>query len=116
MMNIEELRAYCIAKEDVTEGFPFGEQTLVFKAKGKMFVIAGLERIPLMFNAKCDPERAIALREEYDAIIPGYHTDKKHWNSIICDGTVSNKLIKELIDHSYDLVTNPKPKAKKRNV
>jgi predicted DNA-binding protein (MmcQ/YjbR family) len=111
-MNAEEIRAHAIAKADVEEGFPFGEQTLVFKVKGKMFLAVGLTRQPLQFNAKCDPERAIELREQYDCILPGYHMNKKYWNTVIIDNTLTKKQLKELIDHSYDLV-RPKSKTKK---
>jgi len=111
-MNVEEIRAYATAKPGVEEGFPFGEETLVFKVMGKMFLAMGLTRQPPQFNAKCDPERAIALREQYACIVPGYHMNKKHWNTVIIDNTLSKKQIKELIDHSYDLV-KPKSKTKK---
>jgi len=110
-MNVEEIRAYSIAKADVEEGFPFGEETLVFKVAGKIFLLVGLTNQPLQFNAKCDPERAIELREQYDCILPGYHMNKKHWNTVIIDNTLSKKQLKDLIDHSYDLV---KPKIKNR--
>lgn len=109
-MNVEEIRAYCLTKENVEEGFPFGEETLVFKVNGKIFLLVSLTDQPLQFNAKCDPERAIELREQYDSIIPGYHMNKKHWNTIIIDNTLSRKQLKELIDHSYNLVFNPKKK------
>ena len=112
-MNVEDIRAYCIAKEGVEEGFPFGESTLVFKVKGKIFLLVGLDDDPLQFNAKCDPERAIELREAYECIIPGYHMNKKHWNTIIIDNTLNRKQLKELIDHSYDLVAGVKAKRKK---
>ena len=91
----------------VSEDFPFDESTLVFKVLGKMFALVGLNRKPTQVNLKCDPERAIELREEYDGvIIPGYHMSKKHWNTIIFDSRLPKKLIYELIDHSYDLVVN----------
>jgi predicted DNA-binding protein (MmcQ/YjbR family) len=112
MMNVEDIRSYCIVKDEVTEGFPFGESTLVFKVKGKIFLLVGLDSSPLQFNAKCDPERALALREEHDWIIPGYHMNKKHWNSIIIEQRPDRKLIRELIDHSYELVAGKKPKAR----
>lgn len=103
-MNIEEFRQYCISKKGVTEEFPFDEHTLVFKVMGKMFALSGLERIPSQVNLKCDPERAISLREEYDrTIIAGYHMSKIHWNTIFIE-QLSSKLILELIDHSYTLV------------
>jgi predicted DNA-binding protein (MmcQ/YjbR family) len=108
-MNIEALRAYVLQKPGVTEGFPFGEDTLVFKVKEKIFLLTGLDSSPLQFNVKCDPDKAIELREEFpDSILPGYHMNKKHWNTVIIDGAVSQKLLKELIDHSYDLVSKKK--------
>ncbi|WP_316836097.1 MmcQ/YjbR family DNA-binding protein [Pedobacter nutrimenti] len=108
-MNIEELRDYCLQKPGVTEDFPFGDQTLVFKIGSKIFLLIGLEG-GNRFNAKCDPERAIELREQYDAIIPGYHMNKKHWNTIYMDRMLKRSLIHELIDHSYELVLNSLPK------
>ena len=103
-MNIEEFRDYCISKKGVTESFPFDEHTLVFKVMGKMYALCGLERVPTQVNLKCDPERAIALREEYDGvIIPGYHMHKAQWNTLMIE-KLTPKLILELIDHSYELV------------
>jgi predicted DNA-binding protein (MmcQ/YjbR family) len=103
-MNVEELRELCISKKGVTEEFPFDESTLVFKVMGKMFALVALERLPLQCNLKCDPERAVELREEYDGvIIPGYHMSKTHWNTLFIE-QLPPKLIIELIDHSYDLV------------
>ncbi|WP_422081877.1 MmcQ/YjbR family DNA-binding protein [Ulvibacterium sp.] len=105
-MNIEEFRNYCLAKKGVTEELPFGPDALVFKVMGKMFALSSLDRIPPQVNLKCDPERAIALREEYDGtIIPGYHMSKVHWNTLYLEQLPPN-LIKELIDHSYDLVVS----------
>ena len=109
-MNAEEIRDFCIAKPGVGEGFPFGEDTLVFKVNGKMFLLVSLTATPLQFNAKCDPEKAIALREEFDCISPGYHMNKQHWNTIIIDHTLNQKQLKELIGHSYELVLKPKKK------
>jgi predicted DNA-binding protein (MmcQ/YjbR family) len=111
MMNIEDIREYCLLKLQVTETFPFDESTLVFKVAGKMFLLCGLDGVPLSLNLKCDPERAIALRAEFDCIIPGYHMNKTHWNTVILDETLPNELLVELIDHSYDLVVNSLPKA-----
>lgn len=110
-MNIETIREYCLSKENSEEGFPFGEETLVFKVAGKIFLLMGLNSDPLSFNAKCDPDHAIELREQYNCIIPGYHMNKKHWNTVIIDGTLPARELKALIDESYDLV---KPKAKKK--
>ncbi|MEI7735910.1 MAG: MmcQ/YjbR family DNA-binding protein [Ferruginibacter sp.] len=108
-MDIEALRAYVLQKPGVTEGFPFGEDTLVFKVKEKIFLLTGLDSSPLQFNVKCDPDKAIDLREEFpDSILPGYHMNKKHWNTVIVNGSVSNRLLKELIDHSFDLVSKKK--------
>ena len=109
-MHIESFREYCIVKKGVTEEFPFDEVTLVFKVMGKMFAIAPLERIPSQANLKCDPERAIALREEFDGnIIPGYHMSKVHWNTLYMEQLPAT-LITELIDHSYDLIVASLPK------
>ncbi len=104
-MNIEEFRHYCLAKKGVEEAFPFDEVTLVFKVMGKMFALVGLERDIFQVNLKCDPERAMELREEYpDEIFSGYHMNKKHWNTVLFEGNLSEKLLKKLTDHSYELV------------
>ncbi|MCK0130026.1 MmcQ/YjbR family DNA-binding protein [Flavobacteriaceae bacterium F08102] len=102
-MNIEEFREYCLSKKGVTEHFPFDEHTLVFKVMGKMFALTGLERIPPQVNLKCDPEKAIELREEYEEITPGFHMNKKHWNTVRIE-CLQTPFIFELVDHSYDLV------------
>lgn len=104
MMNIEEFRDYCLTKIHVTESFPFDKETLVFKVAGKMFALAGLEHHPATVSLKCDPEKAVELREEHEEIMPGYHMNKMLWNSVIIDGNLSHKLIRELIDDSYRLV------------
>jgi len=109
-MNIESIRTYCLEKEGAEESFPFGEETLVFKVGGKIFLLLSLDAVPTQFNAKCDPDEALELREQYDCIVPGYHMNKKHWNTVIIEGSLSASLIKSLIDVSYDLV---KPKVKK---
>ena len=103
-MNIEQIREQCIKKKGVTEEFPFDEETLVFKVSGKIFLLASLESIPLQINLKCDPEKAVELREEYESVQPGYHMNKKHWNTIIIDGSVSIRKISEWIEDSYNLV------------
>ncbi|MGD1945585.1 MAG: MmcQ/YjbR family DNA-binding protein [Croceivirga sp.] len=103
-MNIEALREYCLSKKGTTESFPFDEHTLVFKVMNKMFALLSLERSPPQINLKCDPEKAIALREEYDGIIvPGYHMSKTHWNTIYIEQLPPERLF-ELVDHSYGLV------------
>lgn len=104
-MNIEEFRGYCLSKKGVTESFPFDKETLVFKVMGKIFSICPLERIPSQVNLKCDPERAIELREEYDgAIYPGFHMNKTHWNTVEIENNIPTGILIELIDLSYDLV------------
>lgn len=105
-MNAEALRQYCLEKTGVTEEFPFDAETLVFKVKGKMFALVSLERMPLQVSLKCDPDRAVILREEYDGVITGaYHMNKKHWNSLLVE-SLPPALVEELIDHSYDLVVS----------
>lgn len=104
-MDAEQIREYVLQKPLVTEGFPFGEDTLVFKVKDKMFLLLALEASPLQFNVKCDPDEAIALRETYpETVLPGYHMNKKHWNTIIVDGRLSAKQLYLMIDNSYKLV------------
>ena len=112
-MNIEELREYCIAKPFVEETFPFGEETLVFKVMDKAFLLTGISEHPLRFNVKCDPEQAIELREQYSYVLPGYHMNKKHWNTIVCENTANKKLVKQWIDDSYQLVLDSLPKKLK---
>jgi predicted DNA-binding protein (MmcQ/YjbR family) len=104
-MNIEQLRDYCIQKPFVTEGFPFGETVIVFKNQGKVFLLIPLDSFNLQFNVKCDPEKALELREAYPySVLPGFHMNKKHWNTIIVDGVLSNKQLFEMVDESYRLV------------
>jgi predicted DNA-binding protein (MmcQ/YjbR family) len=103
-MNIEILRDYCLSKPHATEGFPFGEDTLVFKVSGRIFALANLDG-ELSVNLKCDPQLALELREIYSSVTPGYHMNKKHWNTINLDGSVPDKEIFSWIDHSYDLIT-----------
>jgi predicted DNA-binding protein (MmcQ/YjbR family) len=110
-MNIESLRDYCLSKPDTEETLPFGPNTLVFKVNRKVFLLAGLDEQPLSFNVKCDPDKAVDLREQHPCVLPGYHMNKKHWNTVIVDGSVSSKQLKEWIDWSYDLVS---PKKKKK--
>ena len=103
-MNVEEFRNYCLAKKGVTEEFPFDEVTLVFKVMGKMFALVPLERIPSQVNLKCEPERALELREEHDGLVmPTYHMSKTHWNTLFFE-QLPPPLIRELTDLSYDLV------------
>ena len=102
-MNIEELRDYCLQQPAATEDMPFGDQTLVFKVGAKIFLLVGLENGD-RFNAKCDPDWAIELREQHTEIVPGFHMNKKHWNTIICSGQLTDDEIKDLVRLSYDLV------------
>lgn len=119
-MNIEELRNYCLNKKAATEDNPFGEDTIVFKVMGKMFALTSLNKWEAgdhSINLKCDPERISELRAEYESIQPGYHMNKRHWNTVDIDnGELSPKLIKELIDHSYDLVVKGLTKKQQENL
>jgi predicted DNA-binding protein (MmcQ/YjbR family) len=113
-MNIEIAREYCLSKQHSTEGMPFDDTTLVFKVKNKMFALLNLSE-PHSINLKCNPEKAFELREQYEAVQPGYHMNKLHWNTIYFDGSIPDKLIKEWIDHSYELVYASLPKSKRTN-
>lgn len=110
-MDIESLREYCILKPGVTETFPFDQETLVFKVMDKMFLLISLSN-PDSFNVKCDPERAVLLREEYEEVQPGYHMNKVHWNTVFINGRLTNSQLKEMIDESYMLVVKSLPKSK----
>ena len=107
-MNIEEIRDYALSLKGVSESFPFGDDTIVFKVDNKIFLLASLTSEVLQFNVKCNPEYAVELREQYSSILPGYHMNKKHWNTIIVDGTLTANQLREFINDSYFLV------AKKR--
>ena len=104
MVDIGIITEYCIKKKGAEETFPFDEVTLVYKVMGKMYALVPTAREEMTINLKCDPEKAVLLREEYGGIRPGFHMNKKHWNTIHLDGSVPDKLVFELIDHSYDLV------------
>jgi len=103
-MNLEELRDFCLALPGATEDMPFGEDTLVFKVKEKIFLLTSLDAEKLSFNVKCDPEKAQELREQYSFVQPGYHMNKKHWNTIVVTSSLHNTLFESWIRHSYDLV------------
>lgn len=107
-MNIETLREYCLSKDLAEETLPFGPDVLVYKVEGKIFLLCRMGAEPFQFNLKCDPEKAEELRESYAGVIPGYHMNKRHWNTIIPDASMNDSLLKEWVDHSYQLV------AKKR--
>lgn len=108
-MNIEEFRSYCLNKPAVSEEFPFDESTLVFKVAGKMFALTDVTTFESI-NLKCDPEKAIELREKYPVVLPGYHMNKKHWNTVEIDGSIPDQLLYSWVNHSYDLVVQSLPK------
>jgi predicted DNA-binding protein (MmcQ/YjbR family) len=114
-MNIEEFREYCMSKKGVTEGFPFGGDTLVFKVLNKMFAVTGVDNPEFSVNLKCTPAYAEELREQYSSIRPGYHMNKTHWNTVyIHEGELSSKFIQELTDLSYDLVISKMSKKERQ--
>lgn len=110
-MDIDVIRNYCAEKPHVTESFPFDDTTLVFKVKGKMFALLNLEA-PFSVNLKCDPEKAVELRERYDFVLPGYHMNKKHWNTIMLEGRIPSKELFGWIDDSYELIHGSIPKIR----
>lgn len=112
-MDIEMLRSYCLAKAGVSESFPFGQEILVFKVGPKIFLLTDLFSFPVSFNVKCDPEKALERREKFDAIQPGYHMNKNHWNTVIINGSIKDDLLFKMMDESYDLVLNSIPKSKR---
>lgn len=114
-MNIEEFRDYCIQKKGVTEEFPFDKNTLVFKVMGKMFALADMDLFESI-NLKCDPERAVELREQFQGVLPGYHMSKIHWNTVLVDADVSDKLLFQMIDDSYHLVAKSLTKKLKEEL
>jgi predicted DNA-binding protein (MmcQ/YjbR family) len=113
-MNVESFRDYCLNKVAATEGAPFGPDNIVFKVEGKMFALLALDEVPPRVNLKCDPDLALELRDRYEQVRPGYHMNKKHWNTIVLDGVIPEKEIKNIIDHSYELVVESLPKAKRQ--
>ena len=108
-MDIASVREYCLIKKGATEELPFGPDTLVFKVQGKIFLLMGLNTAD-SFNVKCDPEEAVRLREEYNEVIPGYHMNKQHWNTVFLNGRLSDVLLKKMIEDSYSLVVKSLPK------
>jgi predicted DNA-binding protein (MmcQ/YjbR family) len=114
-MNVEEFRIYCLSKPGVTESLPFDEHTLVFKVMNKMFALTGLKSEEFRVNLKCDPEKAIALRETLDYVLPGYHMSKVHWNTIVCPHATNTQL-KEWTDDSYNLVVESLTKALRKEL
>jgi predicted DNA-binding protein (MmcQ/YjbR family) len=112
-MDIETLRNYCLKKKGVSESLPFGENTPVYKVAGKIFLIANISN-PVSINIKCDPEKAVELREEYEAVTPGYHMNKLHWNTVLLENSLPDKLILNWIDDSYNLIIKALPKKDKK--
>lgn len=115
MINIEDFRNHCLGKLGVTESFPFDDKALVFKVIGKMFALVNVDRFEFV-NLKCDPEKAIELREQHHGVRPGFHMNKKHWNSVYIDQDVSKELVLELVDHSYNLVVEKLSKKLKEEL
>ncbi|MEO1269734.1 MAG: MmcQ/YjbR family DNA-binding protein [Myxococcota bacterium] len=105
-MDIESIRTYCLDKPGTTETFPFGDEVLVFKVMDKMYLLTNLERVPLSVNLKCEPAKALDLRAQYDAVQPGYHMNKKHWNTVTLNGDVPSPVLQAWIDDSYALVVS----------
>jgi predicted DNA-binding protein (MmcQ/YjbR family) len=114
-VNLDSFREHFLAKQGVTEEFPFDSNTLVFKVNGKMFALTNVDEFDSI-NLKCDPEEAVLLREQYPAVLPGYHMNKKHWNTIIMDGSISDRYIKEWTDNSYKLVVKNTPSGPKKPI
>ncbi|HEX8427100.1 MmcQ/YjbR family DNA-binding protein [Hymenobacter sp.] len=114
-MNIEDFRDYCLLKAGVTEETPFGPDTLVFKVGGKVFALTSIDTFGSI-NLKCDPERAVELREQYDYVLPGFHMNKKHWNTVLIGTGASDFQLQEWIDHSYDLVLSALPRKLREEI
>jgi len=110
-MDAVEFREYCLGKPNTTEGMPFGETVLVFKVAGKMFALMSLDELPATANLKCDPDLALDLRDRYEQVRPGYHMNKKHWNTVEIDSGIPEAELRRMIDHSYDLVVQSLPRS-----
>ena len=113
-MDLEKLREYCLGKPAANESMPFGEDVLVFKVAGKIFALASLDEVPARVNLKCDPDLALELRDRYEQVRPGYHMNKKHWNTVEIECGVPDTELRQMIDHSYELVVGNLPKSKAR--
>ncbi len=111
-MDLAQFREYCLSKPRATEGTPFGPDVLVFKVGGKMFALAVLDEMPTTVNLKCDPDWALDLRDRYEQVRPGYHMNKKHWNTVEIESGIPGAELRKMIDHSYDLVVESLPKAR----
>ena len=115
-MHLESFREYCLSKPGATEDMPFGEDVLVFRVGGKMFALAPLDEIPATANLKCDPDLALEFRDRYEQVRPGYHMNKKHWNTVEIDTGMPDTELRKMIDHSYELVVQSLPKAKREKL
>ena len=115
-MDLAKFREYCLSKPHTTEGAPFGPDVVVFKVGGKMFALASLDEVPATANLKCDPDLALDLRDRYEQVRPGYHMNKKHWNTVEIEGGIPEAELRKMIDHSYDLVAKRLPKSKAKRV
>jgi predicted DNA-binding protein (MmcQ/YjbR family) len=115
-MDAVEFREYCLAKPKVTEGTPFGETVLVFKVAGKMFALMSLDEVPATSNLKCNPDLALELRDRYEQVRPGYHMNKKHWNTVEIESGIPEAELRKMIDHSYDLVVQSLPRARRSRI
>ncbi len=112
-MDLESFREYCLSKTGATESAPFGEETIVFKVGGKIFALASLDDVPARANLKCDPDLALELRDRYEQVQPGYHMNKKHWNTVEIEGGIPEGELRKMIDHSYELIAKSLPKTRK---
>ncbi|MFJ2741818.1 MmcQ/YjbR family DNA-binding protein [Streptomyces sp. NPDC087440] len=110
-MTPGQLREFCLGFNEVVEEFPFTAETSVFKVLGKVFALSALGAVPLQVNLKCEPENAVRLRAEYPAVVPGWHMNKRHWNTVVLDGTLPDRLVREMVEDSYDLVVAGMPRA-----
>ena len=115
-MDLEGFRKHCLSKGSVKEEMPFGDDTAVFKVAGKMFALAALDDVPATVNLKCDPDLALELRDRYEQVQPGYHMNKRHWNTVVLDGAIADGEIRRWIDHSYDLVVQSLPRSRRQRL
>jgi len=115
-MDLAQFREYCLSKLRATEDTPFGPDVLVFKVRGKMFALAALEEVPTTVNLKCEPDLALELRDRYEQVRPGYHMNKKHWNTVEIESGIPDAEVRRMIDHSYQLVIKSLPKAERKKL
>jgi predicted DNA-binding protein (MmcQ/YjbR family) len=115
-MNLDSIKAFCLAKQGAEEDFPFDLTTMTFKVGGKIFALTDINELPLRLSLKCEPMYAVMLRQDYPSIIPGYHLNKQHWNTLILDNTIPEKLLCEMIDLSYSLVFGSLTKIKQKAI